>query len=120
MTKQTEALKLALELLEQFGRDSRLKYEHQAIYKTIVSIKEALAQPEQDCTRSHPHEEMSKECELRTEIARLRNKLANRTWIGLDAEEIRKTDHHMVIGAYHYSFRQGAEWAEAKLKEKNT
>ena len=43
-----------------------------------------------------------------------------RTWVGLDAEEIRKTDHHMVIGAYHYSFRQGAEWAEAKLKEKNT
>jgi len=29
------------------------------------------AQP--DCTRSHPHEEMSKECELRTEIARLTN-----------------------------------------------
>jgi len=43
-----------------------------------------------------------------------------RTWVGLDAEEIRKTDHHMVVGAYHYSFRQGAEWAEAKLKEKNT
>ena len=41
-------------------------------------------------------------------------------WVGLDPEEIRKTDHHMVDGAYHYSFKQGAEWAEAKLKEKNT
>jgi len=40
-----EALKLALELFEQFGRDSRLKYEHQAIYKTIVAIKEALSSP---------------------------------------------------------------------------
>jgi hypothetical protein len=30
-----------------------------------------------DCTRSHPHEEMSKECELRTEIARLTNQGAH-------------------------------------------
>jgi len=43
-----------------------------------------------------------------------------RAWVGLDPEEIRKTNHHMVDGAYHYSFKQGAEWAEAKLKEKNT
>jgi hypothetical protein len=43
-----------------------------------------------------------------------------RTWVGLDPEEIRKTNHHMVDGAYHYSFKQGAEWAEATLKEKNT
>jgi hypothetical protein len=42
-----------------------------------------------------------------------------RTWVGLDPEEIRKTNHHMVDGAYHYSFKQGAEWAEAQLKEKN-
>lgn len=33
------------------------------------------AQPK-ECTRSHPHDEMSKECELRTEIARLTNCLA--------------------------------------------
>ena len=30
-----------------------------------------------DCTRSHPHENMSPMCELRTEIARLNNQLAN-------------------------------------------
>ena len=35
-----------------------------------------LAQPEHGCTRSHPHEEISKECELRTEIARLTNCLS--------------------------------------------
>jgi hypothetical protein len=106
------ALKLALEALEESHPEA---YCH-----VITAIKEALAKPEHDCTRSHPHEEMSKECELRTEIARLRNKLAQRTWVGLDPEEIRKTNHHMVDGAYHYSFKQGAEWAEAKLKEKNT
>ena len=43
-----------------------------------------------------------------------------RTWVGLESEEIRKAKHHIVDGAYHYSFKQGAEWADAKLKEKNT
>ena len=43
-----------------------------------------------------------------------------RTWVGLNSEEIRKAKHHMVEGAYQYSFKQGAEWAEAQLKEKNT
>ena len=42
-----------------------------------------------------------------------------RTWVGLESEEIRKAKHHIIDGAYHYSFKQGAEWAEAKLKEKN-
>lgn len=41
-----------------------------------------------------------------------------RTWVGLTDEEIRKAKHHMVEGAYDYSFKQGAEWAETKLKEK--
>ena len=46
-------------------------------------------------------------------------KISQRTWVGLESEEIRKAKHHIVDGAYHYSFKQGAEWAEAKLKEKN-
>jgi len=43
-----------------------------------------------------------------------------REWVGIEDEEIRRTDHHRVDGAYDYSFKQGARWAEAKLKEKNT
>lgn len=43
-----------------------------------------------------------------------------RKWVGIDDEEIRQTDHRMVEGAYHHSFKQGVRWAEAKLKEKNT
>lgn len=31
----------------------------------------------QGCTRSHPHEQMDKSCELRTEIARLTNQNAS-------------------------------------------
>jgi hypothetical protein len=41
-------------------------------------------------------------------------------WVGLTDEEMTHTNHHMVEGAYQYSFKQGAKWAEAKLKEKNT
>jgi hypothetical protein len=43
-----------------------------------------------------------------------------RTWVGLTDEEMTHTNHHMVEGAYQYSFKQGAKWAEAKLKQKNT
>jgi hypothetical protein len=39
-----------------------------------VHIQE-LRKSENDCTRSHPHEEMNAMCELRTEIARLKNEL---------------------------------------------
>jgi hypothetical protein len=45
---------------------------------------------------------------------------ARSAWVGLSDEEIKRAPHHMVDGAYHYSFKQGAEWAEAKLKEKNS
>jgi hypothetical protein len=37
---------------------------------------------DQQCTRSHPHEEMSVECQLRTEIVRLKAAVRNArlTW----------------------------------------
>ena len=44
---------------------------------------------------------------------------AQRQWVGLDEEEIKRAPHHIVDGAYHYSFKQGAKWADAKLREKN-
>ena len=44
MSKQTEALKLALEALEECRRDPRLKYEHPYYDKTITAIREALAE----------------------------------------------------------------------------
>lgn len=43
-----------------------------------------------------------------------------REWQGLTDEDIKHAPHHMVDGAYHYSFKQGAEWADRTLKEKNT
>jgi hypothetical protein len=46
-------------------------------------------------------------------------KCSEREWQGLTDGEIKQTTHHKVDGAYDYSFKQGARWAEAKLKEKN-
>lgn len=43
----------------------------------------------------------------------------NKEWQSITDEEIRQTDHHMVDGAYHYSFKQGAKWADSVLKERN-
>ena len=45
--------------------------------------------------------------------------VAKKEWVGLTDEEIKHAPHHMVDGAYHYSFKQGAQWAESKLKDKN-
>ena len=38
-------------------------------------------------------------------------------WVGLTDEEINKEESKEELG---YGFIQGAKWAEAKLKEKNT
>ncbi len=42
-----------------------------------------------------------------------------RTWVGLTDEEMTHAKHYMVEGAYQHSFKQGAKWAEDKLKQKN-
>lgn len=44
-------------------------------------------EPESGCTRSHPHEEMNIECELRTKIARLRFALAPFASAAMQAQE---------------------------------
>ena len=50
MNKQQEALKLALETLQECRRDPRLKYEHSYYDKTIAAIREAMAeQRPQNC-----------------------------------------------------------------------
>lgn len=38
----------------------------------------------------------------------------SRKLVPLTDEEIRKANHHMVDGAYDYSFKQGVKWAEYK------
>ncbi len=48
MTTEREALRMALDALEECRRDPRLKYEHPHYDKTITAIREVLAQPEQE------------------------------------------------------------------------
>lgn len=65
--------------LENFGRLCHL-------HDKVAKLEQALAEKDREiaalkggleCTRSHPHEEMSETCVLKTELARLTNTLAN-------------------------------------------
>jgi hypothetical protein len=98
--REIEALKLALEALE----------EHDYGVAQII-IREALAQPEpvekfcdSNCvwTDHHP------DC-----------KLAQRTWVGLTDEEIQTTWDSVMDGSV-FTRREVYKAIEAKLKEKNT
>jgi hypothetical protein len=122
-----ETLKLALEALEtelsiDWTNNDEFNASAEKMYEAITAIKEALAKQEQ----GEPVAWMQSD-EVHISLWKddyhtipLYTTPQQRTWVGLDPEEIRKTNHHMVDGAYHYSFKQGAEWAEAKLKEINT
>jgi hypothetical protein len=123
-----EAMTLALEALEGSIAITMAKIDLRN--KAIKALEEALAKQEQ----GKPVAWMSEEDECIFFDADKPNPMdydfwtplyttpqpAQKPWVGLTDEDIRKADHHMVEGAYHYSFKQGAEWAEAKLKEKNT
>lgn len=108
-----EVMKQALEALEtevsiDWTNNDEFNASAEKMHEAIKSLRQAIATEESSATQeqiinSYPEKDNSK-----------------REWVGLDSEEIRTTKHHMVEGAYHYSFKQGAEWAEAKLKEMNT
>jgi hypothetical protein len=142
-TEARSAMKLALELFEQFGRDSRLKYEHQAIYKTIVALKEALAgKQEQRSVRASADSEhmgepvawtldsLEQEIYANTRtfvslnvmewlLTRLNTTPQQpstivRTWVGLTTKDQKEIQRQSV-------YVEGAiRMTEAKLKEKNT
>ena len=132
MTKD-DALKLALEALE--GADWYINQLEMIVYsvdddgthenrlkvqQAIAAIKEALAQPEQEPVAV---------CELQEdgwdticdgdwlETLPVGTKLyttpPKRPWVGLTNEDWNSTP-------YDTEFRAGAEWAEVKLKEKNS
>ena len=125
MTKD-EALKLALEALDGLS-------EPYDVLKAQEAIKEALAQPEQepvawsywqsclndDGTQTAPWvHRLSKfkpnESIINKDIVPLYTTPPQRTWVGLDWNEMPE------IYMNDKAFEHGAQWAEAKLKEKNT
>ena len=122
-----EALKLALEALEQMTKP-RPSFE--AHKNAITAIKEALAQPEQEPVGlieslkiAQPccgeYETCWRPCTPRGMFLGQRD--AQRTWVGLTDDEI---DQGLLRSDYAFktaeAWRAGVVFAMTKLKEKNT
>ena len=132
MTKD-EALKLALEALEDLGM-KHFENTGEVLYKeTFTAIKEALAQPEQEPVawiykgeKSFDGNKYSDEYELTSskQVALWKDKNAKplyttpqSTWVGLTDEEIDDLSRTMVKG--NKSVNWLCQAIKAKLKEKN-
>ena len=127
---QTEALKLALEALEECRRDPRLKYEHPTYDKTITAIKEALAQQEQGepvawvnvTYEGKWYVQYTLPKELMPEGTKFYTTPQQRTWVGLTDEE--KKNIFLKWYGKHWAYTEQVQSVmdsvEAKLKEKNT
>ena len=126
---QTEALRLALEALEDIGDEWGFTSQRTVPKRkeAITAIKEALAQPEQDgeckhCTDGCPACDARKLPEqdwIERERAvgyreGHRAALAQRTWVGLTDEEI-----NLIYSEPQTHIGQYARAIEAKLKDKN-
>ena len=86
--------------------------------KAITAIKEALAQPEQEPVAWADHGVVNWIADKQFKHASLLYTTPpQRTWVGLTDEEIKQGESKEELG---HGFIQGALWAEAALKEKNT
>ena len=126
MTKD-EALKLALSTLNEVRqetfrlmRDGQTLYAEEKVWSTIISIKEVLAQPENEpvaficefyADEGYPF--VSFEPVMHGTNTPLYT-APQRTWVGLTAEEKHE------IRYSHMTSAEFIEFIEAKLKEKNT
>ena len=106
-----EALKLALEALEEArtNDDSCEKWDRNK--KAINAIKEALAQPE--CARCKDLEEQAYDLLGQLKVANLKWSVAH-PWVGLENKELFE-----ILEKANTRY-QAVEMTEAKLKEKNT
>ena len=101
--------------------EDKIPFDGDDFHEALRLGKEALAKPEQKPVAWIVHDRVAPDRltfvevkeSLQTEVTPLYIIPPQRTWVGIDDEEIRRT-------AYHHSFKQGVRWAEAKLKEKNT
>jgi len=142
MTKQTEALKLALEALEYIDlvdndRDFLQPHECYMVDKAITALREALAeQPaiKQDLTPEQPAQQepvgeayLCDKCQTpfdgnyycpecghntATKESVYTSPPASKPWVGLVWGELPEDGHN-------HDFLRGAAWAESKLREKN-
>ena len=123
MSKQIEALKLALEALETS------MYPQQKQLQAITAIKEALAQPEQEPVAWGMEQSDGEILDVITpeEHARLEGgytiplyRHPQRTWVGLTDDEIlEKCESVPDYDIGNYDLIQFARAIEAKLRSKN-
>ena len=122
MTQET--LKLALEALEEawyhVGTFQPTEKAIDLYDEARAAIKEALAQTQEPVAWMDADGNVSDNNDHKCFPIPLYTTPPQRTWVGLTDDEMTHAKHHMVEGAYQYSFKQGALWAEAKLKELNT
>ena len=127
MTKD-EALKLALSTLDEVRqetfrlmRDGQKLYAEDKVWSTIISIKEALAQPERDYERGfidgmqkQMQSSVDKAVNAMTQPTYYIPNKDERKWVGLTDEE------KHAIRYSHMTSAEFIEVIEAKLRSKNT
>ena len=105
---EREALKLALDAFGEIAWSNETQWQRDRAKEAITAIKEALANV---ATNDTSQERVDKTSEIVHEPV---------TWVGLTDEEIDqglvRTNYAMQTAG---AWRDGVEWAEAKLKEKN-
>ena len=119
MTTQTEALKLALEALENTTPTGFNMESDNRFYAAITAIKEALAQPEQEPFGYFRYDMRLDAWVMNREGQRPGTPFytipPQRTWVGLDDDEML-----MIYGQQHEGKKYSlGRMVEAKLKEKN-
>ena len=116
-----EVLKIALEALEPLEFvGKRMDGGNPKIDEAITAIKEALAQPEQEPVGKFAKftDGIWRELTDGSAGVPLYKHLSQRTWLGLTGEEIEASKPTRSNDAVVWEL--AVEWAEAKLKEKNT
>jgi hypothetical protein len=134
-----ETMKQALDWMEWFAGDdhsirpkSKALDIAQALRQAIDVATNDTSQERVDEIQEHRHEPVAMVMPVATVISETGDETVTMSWwhepalpVGtqlytsppqrqpLTDEEIRKAKHHMVEGAYHYSFQQGVRYAEA-------
>jgi hypothetical protein len=123
-----EAMKQALEALEECRRDPRLKYEHPTFDKAIASLRQAIA----DLESQEPVAWMNKHGACVSDVFKKADSMytqyitplythpPQRTWVDLTDEEIAEVAERIEASDPTDSFwRDFSQSIEAKLKQKN-
>ena len=125
MTKEREALKLALHDIERYQTK---RQDFDRFENTLIKIKEALAQPEQEpltewlvcpkCSYKSPYSPLkaatlAEDAERITKQTRAALAQPKREWVGLTGEE------QALVASVSFDVYDAVHRINAKLKEKN-